>query len=150
MSNAFRKILAPVLVMLWALLAPPSAALAAEEVDLLLVLASDVSRSVDQPKFQLQREGYAAAVSNPRVLDAIASGPNHRIAICFLEWSGAGNQKLVIDWSSYFRRQFGARFRRPARGSAALLRRSHLDQRRPRIRHGAIRARALLRQAPHH
>src|SRR6186713_1353454 len=99
MSNAFRKILTPVFVMLWALLAPPSAALAAEEVDLLLVLASDVSRSVDQPKFQLQREGYAAAVSNPRVLDAIASGPNRRIAICFLEWSGAGNQKLVIDWS---------------------------------------------------
>jgi uncharacterized protein DUF1194 len=99
MSNAFRKILAPVLVMLWALLAPPSAALAAEEVDLLLVLAADVSRSVDQPKFQLQREGYAAAVSNPRVLDAIASGPNHRIAICFVEWSGSGNQKLVIDWT---------------------------------------------------
>ena len=99
MSNAFRKILTPVFVMLWALLAPPSAALAAEEVDLLLVLASDVSRSVDQPKFQLQREGYAAAVSNPRVLDAIASGPNHRIAICFVEWSGSGNQKLVIDWT---------------------------------------------------
>ena len=74
-------------------------ALAAEAVDLLLVLAADVSRSVDQPKFQLQREGYAAAISNPRVLDAIASGPNRRIAICFVEWSGVGSQKLVIDWT---------------------------------------------------
>ena len=44
---------------------------AAESVDLLLVLAADVSRSVDAKKFQLQRDGYAAAVANPRVLDAI-------------------------------------------------------------------------------
>jgi len=75
------------------------AARAAEQVDLLLVLASDVSRSVDTRKFQLQREGYAAALSNPRVIDAIKSGPHGRIAICFIEWSGATSQKLVIDWS---------------------------------------------------
>src|SRR3954453_11562952 len=72
---------------------------AAEQVDLLLVLASDVSRSVDTRKFQLQREGYAAALSNPRVIEAIKSGPHGRIAICFVEWSGATSQKLVIDWT---------------------------------------------------
>jgi hypothetical protein len=72
---------------------------AAEHVDLLLVLASDVSRSVDTPKFQLQREGYAAALSNPRVVEAIRSGPHGRIAICFVEWSGSTSQKLVIDWT---------------------------------------------------
>lgn len=76
----------------------PNLARAAETVDLLLVLASDVSRSVDHPKFQLQREGYAAAIANPRVLDAIRSGPHGRIAICFVEWSGVGSQKVVIDW----------------------------------------------------
>src|ERR1044072_3863018 len=75
------------------------AARAAEGVDLLLVLASDVSRSVDTRKFQLQRDGYAAALSNPRVIDAIKSGPHGRIAICFIEWSGATSQKLVIDWT---------------------------------------------------
>src|SRR3954466_8555078 len=74
--------------------------LAAEHVDLLLVLASDVSRSVDHPKFMLQREGYAAAVSDPQVLDAIRSGPHGKIAISFVEWSGFGAQKLVIDWST--------------------------------------------------
>ena len=63
------------------------------------MLASDVSRSVDTRKFQLQREGYAAALSNPRVIDAIRSGPHGRIAICFVEWSGATSQKLVIDWT---------------------------------------------------
>jgi uncharacterized protein DUF1194 len=72
---------------------------AAEQVDLLLVLASDVSRSVDHPKFLLQREGYAAAVADPHVLDAIKSGPHQRIALCFVEWSGFGAQKLVIDWT---------------------------------------------------
>ncbi len=75
------------------------AARAAEQVDLLLVLASDVSRSVDTRKFQLQREGYAAALSNPRVIDAIRSGPHGKIAICFVEWSGATSLKLVIDWT---------------------------------------------------
>jgi hypothetical protein len=75
------------------------AARAAEPVDLLLVLASDVSRSVDAGKFQLQREGYAAAISNPRVLDAISSGRHGRIGLLFLEWSGMGNQKVVIDWT---------------------------------------------------
>ena len=69
-----------------------------EPVDLLLVLAADVSRSVDSQKFQLQREGYAAALVNPRVLDAIQSGRRGRIGVMFLEWSGLGNQKVVIDW----------------------------------------------------
>jgi hypothetical protein len=78
-------------------LATPSRA--EEPVDLLLVLASDVSRSVDTRKFQLQREGYAAALSNPKVIDAIRSGPHGRIAICFLEWSGVTSQKVVIDWT---------------------------------------------------
>ena len=81
------------------LLVSCGAARAAEQVDLLLVLASDVSRSVDTRKFQLQREGYAAALANPRVIDAIRSGPHGRIAICFVEWSGATSQKLVIDWT---------------------------------------------------
>lgn len=75
------------------------AARAAEAVDLLLVLAADVSRSVDEQKFQLQRDGYAAAIKDRRVLDAIMSGANRRIAICFVEWSGASAQKLVIDWT---------------------------------------------------
>jgi hypothetical protein len=71
----------------------------AQQVDLLLVLAADVSRSVDHQKFMLQREGYAAAVSNPQVLDAIRSGPHGKIALNFLEWSGVGAQKTVIDWT---------------------------------------------------
>jgi hypothetical protein len=62
------------------------------------VLAADVSRSVDEPKFQLQRSGYAAAMADPRVLDAIRSGAHGRIGVAFVEWSGAYSQKLVVDW----------------------------------------------------
>jgi hypothetical protein len=72
---------------------------AAEQVDLLLALAMDVSRSMDQPKFLLQREGYASAIINPEVLDAIKSGAHQKIAVCFIDWSGPGQQQLVIDWS---------------------------------------------------
>jgi hypothetical protein len=72
---------------------------AAEEVDLLLVLSSDVSRSVDAPKFKLQRDGYAAAIVNPRVIQAIRSGALGKIAVSFVEWSGVGAQKIVIDWT---------------------------------------------------
>lgn len=88
-----------ILSLVVSLLVAIPAAHAAEKVDLLLVLAADVSRSVDSQKFQLQREGYAAAVADRRVLDAIRSGRNGRIGLTFLEWSGFGNQKVVIDWT---------------------------------------------------
>jgi hypothetical protein len=76
-----------------------TAARAAEEVDLLLVMSSDVSRSIDAPKFKLQRDGYAAAIVNPRVIEAIRSGALGKIAVSFVEWSGVGAQKVVIDWT---------------------------------------------------
>lgn len=72
---------------------------AAEPVDLLLVLAADVSRSVTEPKFQLQREGTAAAISDPTVLQAITAGPNKRIAVCYVEWATVGMHNVVIDWT---------------------------------------------------
>jgi hypothetical protein len=93
------RVVRTALALLACLFALSGVARAAEQVDLLLVLASDVSRSVDTRKFQLQREGYAAALSNPRVVEAIRSGPHGKIAICFVEWSGATSQKLVIDWT---------------------------------------------------
>lgn len=74
--------------------APPSA-----QVDLLLVLAADVSRSVNYEEFKLQRQGYAEALSDPRVLEAITSGRHQRIAVSFIEWSGASAQQVVVDWT---------------------------------------------------
>src|SRR3989449_8857231 len=99
MQRGRRKLVRCILALAGLFAIQSSAASAAEQVDLLLVLSSDVSRSVDHPKFLLQREGYAAAISDPHVLDAIKSGPQQRIALCFVEWSGFGAQKLVIDWT---------------------------------------------------
>src|SRR4051794_28259386 len=87
------------LLLLLLLLAAPTVTRSADPVDLLLVLAADVSRSVDQPKFQLQREGYAAAIADKRVLEAISAGRNRRIAVAFVEWSGVSSQRVLIDWS---------------------------------------------------
>jgi hypothetical protein len=78
----------------------PAANAAAEDVDLLLVLAADVSRSIDSEKFQLQRDGYAAAITDPRVLEAIKSGRAGRIGLSFVEWSGLTSQRVVIDWTT--------------------------------------------------
>src|SRR6185503_19490480 len=77
----------------------PVAARAAEPVDMLLVLATDVSRSVTETKFRLQREGTAAAITHPDVLRAIATGPNRRIAVCLVEWATVGMQAVVVDWT---------------------------------------------------
>jgi hypothetical protein len=91
----------------------PPLAWAAEPVDMLLVLAADVSRSVTESKFRLQREGAAAAITHPDVVKAITSGPHRRIAVCFVEWATAGQQGVVVDWmaigSAAEARNFGDR-----------------------------------------
>jgi hypothetical protein len=71
----------------------------AEQVDLHLVLAADVSRSVDDNEFRLQREGYAQAFNDPRVVRAIQSGALGRIAVSYVEWSGEWAQKVLVDWT---------------------------------------------------
>jgi hypothetical protein len=72
---------------------------AAETVDLQLVLAADVSISVDNQEFELQREGYALAITSEAVLNAIRAGPHRAIAVTFIEWSGPSKQQVVADWT---------------------------------------------------
>ncbi|MBL6458563.1 DUF1194 domain-containing protein [Belnapia sp. T6] len=82
-----------------ALAAAPYARAAAEPVDVLLVLAVDVSRSVDEDEARLQREGYRAAVSDPAVVEAIRGGMMGAIGLAYVEWAGAEYQRLVIPWT---------------------------------------------------
>jgi hypothetical protein len=72
---------------------------AAKSVDLALVLAVDVSGSVNNERFELQRRGYAEAFASREVMDAIAAGENHAIIATLVEWSGAGHQRQVIGWT---------------------------------------------------
>jgi hypothetical protein len=67
-------------------------------VDLQLVLAIDVSKSVDRNEASLQRNGYVRAFSDPQVIAAILSGPHGRIAVTYWEWSGPNQQSWVVDW----------------------------------------------------
>ncbi len=71
----------------------------AQQVDVAVVLAADVSRSIDQEEFELQRRGYAAAVTSARFLKAVASGPHGAVALCFVEWAGIGQQAVVVNWT---------------------------------------------------
>ena len=81
-----------------ATLAAPADAQAQEiPVDLELVLASDVSASIDAEEAALQRAGYLAALTNPEVVDTIRKGALGRIAVIYMEW--AGGQRTVVDWT---------------------------------------------------
>jgi hypothetical protein len=74
-------------------------ALAQTSVDLQLVLAVDASGSVNQYRFDLQKQGYAEAFRNPRVLKAIRSGIAGAIAVTVVQWTGPDLQIQVIDWT---------------------------------------------------
>jgi hypothetical protein len=67
-------------------------------VDLELVLAIDVSGSIDEEEAQLQREGYMEALLDRDVLAAIKGGMTGRIALAYFEWSNAEMQRIVVDW----------------------------------------------------
>lgn len=69
------------------------------QVDLELVLAVDVSRSMDMDEQALQRDGYVAAFRHKDVIDAIASGPSGRIAVSYVEWAGPAFQTTLVPWT---------------------------------------------------
>lgn len=80
------------------MLAPMPAAAANLPVDVQLVLAVDVSFSMDPDEQALQREGYASALVSAEFLDALRLGPNGRIALTYMEWAGEHEQKVILPW----------------------------------------------------
>jgi hypothetical protein len=81
-------------------LSPFAAAQArAENVDLLLAIGVDVSRSVDAVRAAIQRDGYLNALRNPLVVRAATSGQQGAIAIVYFEWAGASLQRTVVPWT---------------------------------------------------
>jgi len=92
--SAFTLVLAAIL---WAA-ALPLARAADTPVDLELILAVDVSRSMDDDEQTLQREGYVAALTHPDVIAAITQGRHGKIALSYVEWAGPATQYKVVDW----------------------------------------------------
>jgi Protein of unknown function (DUF1194) len=93
----------------------PNAVRSTATADLVLVLALDVSASVDAREFELQRRGLSNAFRDPRVLEAIAGGATKRIAITAVQWSGKQQQSIVVPWTIVKGRHSAARV------SAALM-----------------------------
>lgn len=79
--------------------AAASAVAAPVAVDLQLVLAVDASGSVSSDRFDLQKQGYSDAFTNPRVLEAIRSGAHGSIAVTMVHWTGPELQVQVVEWT---------------------------------------------------
>ena len=77
----------------------PRAAGAPVAVDAAIVLAADVSRSIDDEEFALERRGYADALRSQQFIDAISTGPHGAIALAYMEWAGDGEERVVADWA---------------------------------------------------
>jgi hypothetical protein len=67
-------------------------------VDVQLVLAVDISYSMDPEEQALQREGYIAALTSREFMQAIRQGINGRVAVLYFEWAGVENQKIIVPW----------------------------------------------------
>jgi hypothetical protein len=70
----------------------------ADDVDVELILAVDVSYSMDPDEQALQREGYVAALTSPEFLNALKAGIHARIAVTYFEWANANDQKILLPW----------------------------------------------------
>src|SRR5271163_2985032 len=69
------------------------------DVAIALVLAVDASGSVDNPRFELQKQGYAGAFRNPQVLSSIRSLVTQSIAVTMMQWTGPELHVVVVDWT---------------------------------------------------
>jgi hypothetical protein len=70
----------------------------APSVDIELVIAVDVSYSMDLDELAVQREGYAQAIISKEFLQALKNGPNSKVALTYFEWSASSDQKIIIPW----------------------------------------------------
>ena len=93
MRSAFLALLIAVLSLL------PVRADNPEPVDLELILAIDVSGSIDEDEAALQRQGYLKALVHPQVIRAISGGEKRRIGITYIEWAGYHYQRVVAEWA---------------------------------------------------
>jgi hypothetical protein len=116
----------------------------AADVDVALVLAVDVSGSVDAGEYQLQHEGIARAFENPGVVAAIRNGPHGAIDVTVIEWSDRDKQVVTVPWTrvgdAKTAAAFAAAVRASKRSSAGLT----------AIGDAMLAAGAALRNAPDH
>ena len=100
----------PLLAALLLLVSGAPAGAAETPVDLALVLAVDVSESVNDERYELQHEGIARAFEDPRLADAVGAGPSSAIEVLVMEWSDRDKQAVTVDWTRIADAAAAARF----------------------------------------
>lgn len=115
---------------------------AQESVDVALVLAIDVSRSMSQEELELQRRGYAAAIASPEVIRAIDLGARGRIALMMFEWANDNHLRVIVDWTLIDEAADAQAF------SDQVLEDRSFSQRRTSISGAIIHAAELLEEVP--
>ena len=86
-------------ILLWTVPLGAFPACAGEPVDVALALVTDVSRSIDDAEFELEKKGYATAFTNPEVIAAIKGGAVGSLAVTYIEFAGSYEVRTVIDWT---------------------------------------------------
>ena len=99
LSKPVKWALAGALLSVIAVAPAPAAPAGATQVDMKLILATDVSRSINNEEARIQREGIADAFANPDVIKSIQSGALGRIAIAMIDWSSPDLDRVVLDWT---------------------------------------------------
>src|SRR3954452_4797370 len=89
--------LASVFVSLLAFL--PVTPVRAEDVDVALVLVNDVSRSIDDIEYKLEKDGYTSAFTNQKVIAAIQGGPIGKIVVAYVEFASSSEMRTVLEWT---------------------------------------------------
>lgn len=115
----------------------------AEEVDLLLVLAVDISYSMDDDEQRLQRRGYIEAITSDPVINAIRNGLIGKIAVAYTEWAGSISQHILVDWHVIASRDDAERF------AAALAEAPISRAYRTSIGEALFHAVSVIEDAPH-
>jgi Protein of unknown function (DUF1194) len=111
MAAYMNKVLPLAIVILTAAFAVAARdARASDRVDVALVLVSDVSRSIDDREYAIEKQGYAAAFRDKRVLNAIFTGSTHSIAVSYVEFAGRDEVNQVVGWTVIRDEETGAAF----------------------------------------
>jgi len=98
-DKLMRRSLLAALALLPFLVSSSGPSWAATEVDLALVLAVDISNSMDREEQELQRRGFVEAFRSPQVHDAITGGALGRIAVVYMEWAASYRRNVVVSWT---------------------------------------------------
>ena len=114
-------------------------------VDVELVIAVDVSNSMDPEEQELQREGYVVALTSREFLTALRAGAHGKVAVTYFEWAGLYDQTILMPWRLIDEPGVRRRGRARDRARALPARPAHLDLRRAAIRQAAVRRVGLSR-----